>query len=1388
MCGIAGIFNYAEPDRPVDRRLLEQMTRALAHRGPDGEGYHVDGPLGFGHRRLSIVDLSPTGEQPMASADGRFWITYNGELYNHRDFRPVLEGTCRFRGTSDTETLVNLFATRGKDAFPKLIGIFGFAVWDSRARQLTLVRDMLGVKQVYYHDDGKRVLFASEVKALLEADSVPRTIDPEAVNQYLHFHTPLFDRTLFREIKQLRPAELVEFRQRQAPRREVYWQVTSFGTQERAAAENTDELRTLLQQVVRDQLMSDVPVGAFFSGGIDSSAIAAYAAKCGAPPTCFGVHFTGQGVIDERPYQESTARALGLELELTTVDGSTFPEDMARLLVAQDGPVIGPAMIPMDAVSRLAARRVKVCMGGQAADETFGGYARYALCEPLSALRHWTVPPGRGLVGDHEPGHAPGGNLRKQFFERETIARLARTAVNAHDWRARYFFNFAKTPEKSWLKILDRELVSRESCWRTFAQATECSNARSPAAIAMHWDMQTYLPGLFTQDDRMSMAHSLESRVPFADPRLVDFAFQVPFSQKFRLGSSKWLLREVVADALPDDVLNRRKVGFDTPALRWMTEVHSDFVRDTLLSCAARQRGWLQAAGVDALLRSPRSAAWFDRAWKILCLELWAQQVVDRRPIREEPGSAVIAPPSSGSSTRSSRLRRALAGYRRPITAVQYAARELKEMRPGTLLSRLRWELSTRSGIVKIADFFGGHRAHPATPADLTTLPFGANAAAANRCYRANTTPAARAELEWLADQAVRGRILCFGKTLLEFGDPIDWHLNPVTGRHWRHDVHWSRAHLDEADVGDVKMTWEPARFPQAFLLARAATFAPERRAAFAAALIRQIDEFLTANPYPLGVHWLSGQEIAIRLCAWSFALSTLRDQPELARILPALTTHLALAAAHIERHIIYSRDSVYNNHLLYEALGLELAGRMLPSHPDACRWRSVGRSLLEQEAQTQFYGDGAYIQESHNYQRTSVHCYLTLAAVARGAGEHLPPVILAAMDRALDFLHAHLNPIDGRLPNYGTNDGSHPLLLSTCDFTDFRPVIQATSVLVTGKRCLDPGPWDEKAAWLFGESALESPVQHRPFRTKSFAGSGYHVLRDQGRDGTFLAFRCGDVRERFSQIDMLSLDIFWRGNNVIVDAGSYRYNAADRWHEHFLGTESHSTVTIDGENQMVHYRRFKNLYWTKARRLALDTNDDWAVCSGEHLGYSRAPIGCIHRRSVMIARGDIFVVADEIEQAPGQSMEERRYVHDITLHFLAGNFPHYSTKAGAFALKTPAGPFTLAIYDDSGTMLPVDVARGQSDPPRGWLSRYYADKVPVPSIRVDRRTPVPVTFVTVMCGGGTSRVEVQDGRWSVIGDGTRVSFRINRGLIVDVQTSRVPRNHEPAAADEQAV
>jgi len=632
VCGVAGVFHYADPARQVDRGLLLAMTRTLEHRGPDDEGLYLEGPVGLGHRRLAIVDLTPTGHQPMTLPDGSAVICYNGECYNHGELRQALEARgVRFRGTSDAETVLNGLRVYGPGALADLAGIFGLAYWDRRHQRLLLARDPLGVKQLYYHDDGRRVVFASELKAVLVSPDVPREVDPEAVNQYLHFHTPLGERTFFKDIRQLRQGEYVEI-DRRGRRARTYWQPDGFEPRGGSAEANVEQLRELLQRVVAEQLMSDVPVGVFFSGGIDSSVVAAFAKNAGRHLRCFGIHFTEQGVVDERPYQEAAAAALGLDLDLITLDGSSFPEDFLRLSAQQDSPVIGAAMLSMYHVSRLARRSVKVCLGGQAADELFAGYARYALVQPAGVVRSF-LSRGGGSGGETADVSPVRSNLVKQLVDPRNLRRLARLAAGGGGWRRRYFTNFAKVPERKWRRVFpEAGFFAPENAWREFSETLDRSPARDPGQKVLHWDVQTYLPGLFHQDDRMSMANGLESRVPLADPRLVRFAFQTDFGLKLRGGATKWILRQAVADAIPEMVLNRRKIGFDTPAERWLRAHHRPFLHDLMLSSRARSRGFWDADAAEAVLTQDRDPFWFDMVWKLMSVEAWARAYLDRRP------------------------------------------------------------------------------------------------------------------------------------------------------------------------------------------------------------------------------------------------------------------------------------------------------------------------------------------------------------------------------------------------------------------------------------------------------------------------------------------------------------------------------------------------------------------------------------------------------------------------------------------------------------------------------------------------------------------------------------------------------------------------------------
>jgi hypothetical protein len=692
---------------------------------------------------------------------------------------------------------------------------------------------------------------------------------------------------------------------------------------------------------------------------------------------------------------------------------------------------------------------------------------------------------------------------------------------------------------------------------------------------------------------------------------------------------------------------------------------------------------------------------------------------------------------------------------------------EVRELGLRGTAFRIGWELKVRTGIASRLrspplrlEGLTDRRQHP--PLDWTLrLPFPDRVAVASAMSDRVSAPAAERLLDQ-ARRAARGRIVCFGRWEGDYGDPIDWHLNPTNGQRWNPGSYWTHALDDEDEVGDVKLTWEVARFPHAYAMARAATYFPDAAEELAARLLVQLEAFTAQNPFGRGIHWTSGQEIAFRLMAWIFAFDVLLARFDSSRAASTLLADALLAGAtHIERHVDYARRAVYNNHLLSEAVALLMVGALFPGSKPGEGWWRLGSELLCEAAERQFYEDGAYIQQSHNYHRVALQDLLWAWVFAGVLGERPPEPWRRALERSLDFLLAHQNPADGRLPNYGSNDGAMPSPLSNCDFSDFRPTLQAVSLAARGERVYEPGPWDEEAAWMLGPQALDAPRRRIDRRSVSFSATGYHILRGNDR-GSFAAFRCGSLRDRFSQIDMLHLDLWWRGQNVLADAGSYLYNGPAEWHSHFLGTASHNTILVDGQDQMLHRRRFKLLYWTRALRIRFGDEGPWAVVSGEHHGYQRHPGQCRHRRSVLFVKDDLWVVVDQVRGLGS---------HLGRLHWLAGEFPFEADGAGGrLRLATNHGAFGIAVYSGSATPLPVSVVAGQGEPPRGWLSRYYGEKVPVASMAAEVTGACPLTFVSVL-GADRPVLEWDGETYRARAGGSAVSFRVRDGLFEDISS-----------------
>jgi asparagine synthase (glutamine-hydrolysing) len=578
------------------------------------------------------------------------------------------------------------------------------------------------------------------------------------------------------------------------------------------------------------------------------------------------------------------------------------------------------------------------------------------------------------------------------------------------------------------------------------------------------------------------------------------------------------------------------------------------------------------------------------------------------------------------------------------------------------------------------------------------------------------------------AESARTGEIACFSRWDANYGYPINWHLNPVRRVSWPGNEHWSQAMSHEKECGDIKLTWEINRFTHAFLFARAYGITGDPR--WIEAFSDHLSSWEEANPFRSGVNWSSCQELAIRSLVWIFALYAFGDddsfrEEDFLRLQRLLFLH----AEHIEHNINFSRFAVHNNHLVGEALGLYAIGSLFPWFQGAERWKEKGRSLLEKDCLPQFYGDGGYCQLSHNYHRLALHFYIWACRIGEELNERFPECVYGILGRSADYLASFMNA-DGRLPNWGANDGALLNHLSRSDYADFRPLLSVLRYLTTGKRPFGDGPWDEELVWLFGIDVLGAELKPYILRTNSYPVSGLHVLRQTS--DTFAVFRCGSVRDRFGQADQLHLDIWWKGVNVAHDGGSYLYNDEHRFHRYFMGTRGHNTVIVDGEDQMHLHRRFKWLYWTRAE--ALKTSG--GGLEGEHYGYLRLRDGVTHRRSIASSAAGSFTVYDVL-------LQKKSARHLYTLHWLLCDCDYavlfQNEKAMALELLTGGGEYYVCIASGQKADFKAVRAFDDGQSVEGWHSRYYGEKLPALGVTATCASSEGALFSTVFTGDKTT-------------------------------------------------
>ena len=623
MCGIAG---FAEQSSNATRRdsdfaAVHRMCEVIRHRGPDDEGIHVEDGVGLGMRRLSIIDLS-TGHQPIHNEDESVWIVFNGEIYNYRELRKDLEAHGhRFYTSSDTETIVHAYEQWGEDCFRRLRGMFGIALWNRRTHTLLLARDRAGIKPLHYAEHEGRLYFGSELKSLIAAGAVEGTLDVEALDHYLSFlYTPR-DRSIFKGVRKLPPGHLLHWRGGVITVR-PYWQIAARESFTGTAEEAAVILRDVLADAVRSHMISDVPLGAFLSGGVDSSAVVGLMAEASERPVkTFSIGFDDPQ-YDELQYARIVAKHFGTDHHEFVVrpDGLGI---LDQLIDHFDEPFADSSAIPTWYVSEIARRHVTVVLSGDGGDELFGGYDRY-LPHPRVDVFDRLPLPGRRAIASRVWPLLPDGMQGKNFLRhvsRDDDGRFIDSIAYFHDDEKHGLYS----PE---LKASLRETSAQETLGRHFARFRDLP-ARSRM---MRFDFETYLPeDVLTKVDRMSMAHSIESRVPLLDNNVIDFAATLPSHLKIHNGRRKHVLKEAIAGLVPASLLDRRKQGFGIPLGVWFRGGLTDVFADVLGSPRTRQRGYFQPAFIDRLTQEHLSGRRDHtlRLWQLLVFELWHRHYVD---------------------------------------------------------------------------------------------------------------------------------------------------------------------------------------------------------------------------------------------------------------------------------------------------------------------------------------------------------------------------------------------------------------------------------------------------------------------------------------------------------------------------------------------------------------------------------------------------------------------------------------------------------------------------------------------------------------------------------------------------------------------------------------
>ena len=640
MCGICGIF-FSNRDWRVNGEVLAGMNRRIVHRGPDDEGFFVEENVGLAMRRLSIIDVK-TGHQPLSNENQDIWIVFNGEIYNHAELRARLEAKGhRYRTRSDTETIVHLYEEYGRECVKHLSGMFAFVIWDRRRRVLFAARDRLGIKPFYYRWDGKAFLFGSEIKTILSFPGVEAEFNRSTLSEYLAFGYITGPNTMFAGIRKLMPGHALELTEGGEPKIERYWDLDVEVDREPKAREYYIQgYRELLEGAVSSHLMSDVPLGVFLSGGLDSSAVAALTSKIRRDRIqTFSVGY-GEEKFSELAFAREVSQHIGSEHFEVRMSREDFFQSLPRLIWHEDEPIVWPSSVSLYFVAKLARERVTVVLTGEGSDETLAGYTRYA----------WTLTNARmdrayrAVVPD-----AVRSLMRKAIHAAPMSASVHRKLEHTflvrdgESWPSFYYDNFFSAfPAVEQREILMAEaMADAGDAYAGSMDAWQRSRGDLLHRL-LYADINSYLIELLMKQDQMSMAASIESRVPFLDHTLVEFTARIPAEYSISGMAGKFILKQAVEDLLPRGIVYRKKMGFPTPWEYWLAGPQLDDLEKLLLEPRSIERRLFKGEAIKRLFAEHRAKErdHGNRIWRLLNLETWMRVMIDGEPAESVAGRA----------------------------------------------------------------------------------------------------------------------------------------------------------------------------------------------------------------------------------------------------------------------------------------------------------------------------------------------------------------------------------------------------------------------------------------------------------------------------------------------------------------------------------------------------------------------------------------------------------------------------------------------------------------------------------------------------------------------------------------------------------------------------